>query len=218
MEIMLDAKAEASLDILRTLDNDLLRILDQFVKKAAPTEIQDLSRKILDRNAGNDWETNAWETKLLRPNWEREWELDKKVYTALFPDDQRPLYRMFVGLVQLVKEIDLEKHVFELRPLVRDYLVSRGHSIPLHLPPPLGPTDSQGEQYVTLDQAAGFVNRGKKTLERYLKKEKMPQPDVEGGGGRPHEWIWSTLRPWLEKTFGKSLPERLPSRSNRPVS
>jgi hypothetical protein len=65
------------------------------------------------------------------------------------------------------------------------------------------------EQYVTMDQAAACVNRSKKTLERHLKKG-MPKPDVEGGGGRPHEWKWSTLRPWLERTFGKSLPQRFP--------
>jgi hypothetical protein len=77
------------------------------------------------------------------------------------------------------------------------------------------------EQYVTLDQAAALVNRSKKTLERYLRNPKskaaqMPAPDVEGFGGKPHEWRWGTLRPWLEKTFGKKLPERLPSRSSRP--
>jgi predicted DNA-binding transcriptional regulator YafY len=68
------------------------------------------------------------------------------------------------------------------------------------------------EQYVTMDQAAAMVNKSKKTLERYLGEEKMPQPEVEGGGGKAHEWKWSTLRPWLEQTFGKVLPTRLPSR------
>jgi hypothetical protein len=77
------------------------------------------------------------------------------------------------------------------------------------------------EQYVTLDQAAALVNRSKKTLERYLRSPKseakrMPEPDVEGGGGEPHEWKWSTIRPWLEATFGKELPALLPSRSSRP--
>jgi hypothetical protein len=70
-------------------------------------------------------------------------------------------------------------------------------------------------QYVTLDQAAAIINRNKKTLERYLndpsyKKHKMPPPEVEGGGGKPHEWLWSTLRPWLEETFGRQLPDRFP--------
>jgi hypothetical protein len=74
-------------------------------------------------------------------------------------------------------------------------------------------TDTElADQYVTLDQAAAFVNRSKKTLERAMNKSNSdaPPPDVEGGGGRPHEWRWSVLRPWLEKTYGKKLPERFP--------
>jgi hypothetical protein len=67
--------------------------------------------------------------------------------------------------------------------------------------------------YVTLDQAAALVNRNKKTLERHLRnpKSRMPQPEVAGGGGKPHEWRWAVLRPWLEKQFGKTLPERFPA-------
>jgi hypothetical protein len=77
-------------------------------------------------------------------------------------------------------------------------------------------------QYVNLDQAAAWVNRSKRTLERYLHRPKsetarMPEPDVEGTGGKPHEWLWTHLRPWLEATFGKSLPESLPSRASRPA-
>jgi hypothetical protein len=77
------------------------------------------------------------------------------------------------------------------------------------------------DQYICLDQAASIVNRTKKTLERYLNDPKskavqMPPPDVEGGGGKPHEWRWRRLRPWLETTFGKRLPEQLPSRGSRP--
>jgi hypothetical protein len=74
------------------------------------------------------------------------------------------------------------------------------------------------EQYVTLDQAAALVNRAKKTLERRLNRQgsDAPPPDVEGGGGRAHEWRWSALRPWLEQTYGKKLPERFPSR--RPLN
>jgi hypothetical protein len=83
--------------------------------------------------------------------------------------------------------------------------------------------DSPPEQYVTLDQAAALVNRSKKTLERLLRQPRseatrMPDPDVVGTGGRPHEWRWGRLRPWLETAFGKSLPPALPSRSTRPTS
>jgi hypothetical protein len=64
---------------------------------------------------------------------------------------------------------------------------------------------STAAYYVTLDQAAALVNRSKSTLER--RKAKMPAPAVKGGGGRPSEWLWSELRPWLEKAFGRLLPE-----------
>jgi hypothetical protein len=67
--------------------------------------------------------------------------------------------------------------------------------------------------YVTLDQAAALVNRNKRTLER--KKKKMPAPAVKGGGGKPTEWIWSELRPWLEKEFGRRLPEVPPHAAGR---
>jgi hypothetical protein len=68
-------------------------------------------------------------------------------------------------------------------------------------------------QYVTLDQAAVIVNHVKRTLERAIHKpgSGAPPPDIKGGGGRSHEWVWSNLRPWLEKTFHKKLPERFPS-------
>jgi hypothetical protein len=68
-------------------------------------------------------------------------------------------------------------------------------------------------QYVTLDQAAALVSRSKRTLEKYKQREKnpLPSPDVEGGGGRPDEWRWTRIRPWLEQEFGRSLPEQYPS-------
>jgi hypothetical protein len=68
-------------------------------------------------------------------------------------------------------------------------------------------------QYVTLDQMAAMVGRSKKTLEREGKKKtsKMPRPDVQGGGGKPHEWKWSQVRPWLMKRYGRALPEQFPT-------
>jgi hypothetical protein len=67
-------------------------------------------------------------------------------------------------------------------------------------------------QYVTLDQMAAVVSRSKKTFERLKQQAQLPLPDVEGGGGKPDEWVWSRVRPWLESKFGKKLPERFPSR------
>jgi hypothetical protein len=86
-------------------------------------------------------------------------------------------------------------------------------AIPVYLVTP--PSAEPPIQYVTLDQAAAVVNRGKKALRRLRNKphSDMPLPDVKGGGGKPDEWIWNNLRPWLEKTFSKKLPETFPTRS-----
>jgi len=67
--------------------------------------------------------------------------------------------------------------------------------------------------YVTLDQMAAIVNRSKRSLERLKsrKKNPLPDPDCEGGGGRPDEWLWSKVRPWLEKEYSKQLPEDYPA-------
>ena len=64
------------------------------------------------------------------------------------------------------------------------------------------------KRYVTLSDMAAMVNRSKKQMKRYLndpeyKHFKMPQPDDEGRGGKPHRWLWSKIRPWLRKTFHK---------------
>ncbi len=65
-------------------------------------------------------------------------------------------------------------------------------------------------QYVTLDQMAAAVNRSKDTLERRLNKpgSTMPRPDVEGGGGKAHEWRWDRVRQWLMEEFKRPLPVR----------
>jgi hypothetical protein len=88
---------------------------------------------------------------------------------------------------------------------VRHFRARLRRVIDLLRPPPT-------DQYVTLDQAAALVNRAKKTLERHMANgcPQAPAPDVEGGGGKPHEWLWSRLRPWLEEQFRRPLPEHFP--------
>lgn len=69
-------------------------------------------------------------------------------------------------------------------------------------------------QYVTLDRMAAHVNRSKRTLER-LKSRKnnpLPSPDIEGGGGKPDEWEWLKIKPWLEEEYGRKLPSQFPPR------
>ena len=63
-------------------------------------------------------------------------------------------------------------------------------------------------QMVTLLQAASMVNRQKRTLEGY--KQEMPKPKIRGGGGKPDEWLWDDIRPWLERKFGRELPKHFP--------
>jgi hypothetical protein len=75
-----------------------------------------------------------------------------------------------------------------------------------------GKQEEPPPQYVTLDQIAAIVRRGKRTLERRIKDGTMPFPDLEGGGGRPNEWRWDRVRLWLRDAFGngRELPERFP--------
>jgi hypothetical protein len=67
-------------------------------------------------------------------------------------------------------------------------------------------------KYVTLDQMAAFVSRSKRTLEKLKNRAKnpFPPPDVKGGGGRPDEWAWPKVRLWLEREYGRKLPEHFP--------
>lgn len=69
-------------------------------------------------------------------------------------------------------------------------------------------SETETEQYVTLDQCAAMVHRSKRTLECY--RARMPDPEVLGGGGRSALWTWARVRPWLVKCFGVNLPERYP--------
>ncbi len=67
-------------------------------------------------------------------------------------------------------------------------------------------------QYVTLDQLAAIIGRSKRTLERWQReKTGFPMPDIEGGGGKAHEWRWDRVRPWLIKEAKRDLPERFPA-------
>jgi hypothetical protein len=78
------------------------------------------------------------------------------------------------------------------------------------LPQASKPTRERPDTYITLDQAAARVSRTKRTLEGY-KNRGLPAPAVRGGHGKPSEYLWSVMRPWLEATFGRQLPEDYPS-------
>jgi hypothetical protein len=71
-------------------------------------------------------------------------------------------------------------------------------------------TPSPQDQHVTLNQAAAIVNRSKTTLRRRYDDGDLPHPDVHGGGGNPHEWKWSKIRPVLEELYRRPLPKHFP--------
>jgi hypothetical protein len=80
----------------------------------------------------------------------------------------------------------------------------------------LGAQDGSPD-YLTLDQMAAMVSKSKSTLER-LKKRKnnpLPPPAIEGGAGKADEWIWASIRAWLEQEFRRKLPETFPRRPFR---
>jgi hypothetical protein len=68
------------------------------------------------------------------------------------------------------------------------------------------------DQYVTRDQIASLVKRHKDTVADWFNDDdpQVPEPAIEGGGGKRHEYLWSKVRPWLEKKTGRSLPPRFP--------
>ena len=61
-------------------------------------------------------------------------------------------------------------------------------------------------EVVTLDQAAALVNRKAAGL-RHYRGRGMPKPLIQGIKGKPNEYRWSEMRPWLEKTFNRKIPE-----------
>jgi hypothetical protein len=67
-------------------------------------------------------------------------------------------------------------------------------------------------QYVDLDQMAAAVNHSKSSLEKrkHRNKNPLPDPDIQGGGGKKDEWLWQNIRPWLETEFGRRLPDTYP--------
>ena len=62
---------------------------------------------------------------------------------------------------------------------------------------------------VTLLQMAAMVHKSKSTFDR-LKKRGLPDPVVEGGGGKTALYDWKIVRPWLTAKFGVPLPEKFP--------
>lgn len=76
---------------------------------------------------------------------------------------------------------------------------------------PPASTASPRDANVRLDDLALLLRMSKKTLERRYAKGKLCEPDVEGGGGKPHLWLYQRIRPHLGREFGHCLvPEQWP--------
>jgi hypothetical protein len=69
-------------------------------------------------------------------------------------------------------------------------------------------------QLVTLRQLTTMVGKSKSWGNNLKdrKKNPLPPPDVEGGGGKAGMWDWSRIRPWLQAEVGRQLPEHFPER------
>jgi hypothetical protein len=61
-------------------------------------------------------------------------------------------------------------------------------------------------EIVNLDQAAALVNKTTNGLRHYRNKG-MPKPHIRGTKGQPNQYLWSEMRPWLEKQFNRRIPE-----------
>lgn len=97
----------------------------------------------------------------------------------------------------------LQKYGHELYA-IRQYVVPRPGAADDPEAPPII------DDLVTLDQVAPLTGLSKRTLERYRSDNKLPDPDVPGGGGKANKWFWTTLRQPMSKFAGRPLPERFP--------
>ncbi len=172
-------------------------------------ELQDVSKESYDEEAVRP-ETQPWAAS---PAARREWHVGLQIpcpscgspAAALDVDDACPKCGKFMFRCRIVRHIPLGQG----EPIVQRL----GQPFWERIPPSHVRSGSNTlSRYVTLDQMALMVNRKKRTLENYKghKKNPLPPPDIEGGGGKPDEWEWSEIRPWLERTFKRSLPEEYP--------
>jgi hypothetical protein len=178
----------------------LLRELDYLRSLDRREPWQDERLRLLAAGADADRERLAE----LRQEQERH-----KALTARLRGAERTIFR-FAG-----------RHGLDAGPLPRllvgGELGCAGEVVPLlrRVADALDPVvANKGEvQYVTLQNMADIVQRTKRCLNTYKGRadDPLPDPDWEGGGGKPDYWIWDKVRPWLERNFRPDLPKRFPS-------
>lgn len=71
--------------------------------------------------------------------------------------------------------------------------------------------DQPSADLVTYAQIAAITHTAKRTLERWVRKGKIPPPDYPGGSGVAHKWRWETVWMPLCKLCGLQLPMKFPS-------
>jgi hypothetical protein len=118
------------------------------------------------------------------------------------------LFLYLEALKEIRKDVPIDSDMF--KELLDEAVIKDAVALgPAASTTPDGNGVEEIECFVTLQQAAAMVNRSKRTLEKH--KATMPVPRISDGGGKADEWVWSELRPWLEKYSSRKLPERFPA-------
>lgn len=110
-------------------------------------------------------------------------------------------------IVQYLLSLESQQEINDVHRATCAHAAAIANSLGDDEQPTMSATQLNPPQYVTLLQMASRVQRGKRTLRRMYDKGELPDPDVPSKkNGKPHEWLWETVRPILEKTFDRSLP------------
>jgi hypothetical protein len=113
----------------------------------------------------------------------------------------------------LAEQVKLRTEIARLREEVTAVrlLVESPEQLALPFPPQAAGGLGESDQLVNLNQIAAIVYRSTSALRHYIPV--MPRAELPGRRNRPALWRWSAVRPWLEQTFGRQLPEAFPTTS-----
>jgi hypothetical protein len=112
------------------------------------------------------------------------------------PWEQYRIHWEQIGLASVVEYVD-DRDLDHLPMLVNDIGLA---------PPETTAPEGEMPELVTLEQAAVLVNRTSSGLRHYGNRG-MPRPSIKGKKGKPNEYLWSEMRPWLEDTFARKIPD-----------
>jgi hypothetical protein len=189
-----------------------LKAIEQVLQECPPIDWEDLNNRIEKEyhpSEQMDHEVKVARHCLFWADALHRRDNRKRLHGEPWSNAVLPLLEHLDQALEEAAKIDWEPGSARKLAIDRARRVQRDVGSVLHRP---GVGEQEAGDYVTLDQMAAMVNRGKRTLVR-LKNRKtnpLPRPDVEGGGGKPDEWLWATIRPWLQTEYAKILPERFP--------